>query len=465
MDLGLLKEIVGAPDRDQMPGALGVVSVDESDDVDFLSEVEARERARVPLRRRDIDHGSWAEIDTAGFFEPIKPDVHAWRQRWADARPIKLEGALLGSLQAFAPLLGERDRWAKKLDQTGDGGLLDRMIEAGLGRLDPGFDVLAPGESASLAKRLEARLGSGAEGVREWRFFQSSGYENTGGVPGFWIKNQALSRVVSDRSGRVRFSFGLEGEDDASHDHARLQRVGELARGLLPETALLRDNAELLALLEELDNPLGDDPGEFDPKSLEDAEPEVQSPVDPRVKPGLYFTQDIAYWNAPNGGALMHHDAFEEEYEDRQRAVVYAQLSGATAWIALSTQDLAARVEEFTEALADGDMPWVRNSLFRGQAGESLMRKILKGGRFVYGEIEKPGCGQLGRVINRGPEFTSLLADAGHAFILRAGDIVLLPNHGLGHTTMHSVFCASETPAYSLSLALRRAPANLTPLS
>ena len=57
--------------------------------------------------------------------------------------------------------------------------------------------------------------------------------------------------------------------------------------------------------------------------------------------------------------------------------------------------------------------------------------------------------------MNRGPEFTSFLADAGHAYILEAGDAILLPNHGYTRTAMHSVFCASEEAGYSLSLAVR----------
>jgi len=555
MSGGLLGEIVGAPDRDVMPGDVGVVSVDEHDEAEFLAEVAEREVARVALRRRDIEHGSWAEIRIEGLIEreagTIEANMDAWRQRWADARPLLLEGALLGRLEAFGPVLGERTRQAQELDRTGDGGLLDQLVEAALARanggaprLDAGFDVLPAGMSARLAaqalpgfdarsngkergaaprkrsakdshaspkrfpgsgdhstpKRLhgaddhaapkrgrgtndyaapkrapgaddhrspkrqhgagnhaapkgqrddgeqgQAKRGggkrpepvpelgvAGAEGVREWRFFRSSGHD---AGPGFWLKNQALSRVASDRSGRVRVSFGVEGDDDASHDEALQLRCAELARAVFPETALLRDDPALFELLEALDDPLGEDR------------------ADGRE---LYLTQDIAYWNAPNGGALMHHDAFEEDYAERQRAVVYAQLTGATAWIALSTQDLAARVVEFCEALADGEMPWVKSSLFRGRSGEAALNKILRGGRFVYAELEKPGCGRLGRLVNRGPEFTSLLADAGHAFLVRAGDVVVLPNHGLGHTTLHSVFCASETPAYSISLALRR---------
>ena len=164
MSGGLLGEIVGAPDRDVMPGDVGVVSVDDHDEPDFLAEVAEREVARVALRRRDIEHGSWSEIRTEGLVDleagTNEANMDAWRQRWADARPLLLEGALLGRLEAFGPVLGERTSQAEQLDRTGDGGLLDQLVEAALARtnggsprLDAGFDVLPAGESARLATK------------------------------------------------------------------------------------------------------------------------------------------------------------------------------------------------------------------------------------------------------------------------------------------------------------------------
>ncbi len=66
-----------------------------------------------------------------------------------------------------------------------------------------------------------------------------------------------------------------------------------------------------------------------------------------------------------------------------------------------------------------------------------------------------PGCGALGALVNRGPEFTGWLALHGHAAFLGPGDAILLPNHGLDRTCMHSVFCAGEERAFSLSVAVR----------
>src|SRR5262249_27405143 len=143
-----------------------------------------------------------------------------------------------------------------------------------------------------------------------------------------------------DDSLRVRVSFGRERIDDASGDLRRQRLVARLAETLFPETRLVADHRSLVPLIEGL------------------------------VRDHVLFTQTIAYWNSPEGGALFHHDAFaqDEEAGPGQLGVCYVQLSGRTAWLALSTGDLAARVREFAAELADGSLPWVRAQLFPGQA-------------------------------------------------------------------------------------------------
>ena len=150
--------------------------------------------------------------------------------------------------------------------------------------------------------------------------------------------------------------------------------------------------------------------------------------------------------------ALFHHDAFDEPPEDRQRGVLFAQLAGRTAWLALSIGDLAERVREFGEALAAGELPWVAGAL---DDPEQLV-PLLADGAGLLRELALPGCGRLAGLVNQGPDFTCLLADAGHAFVLEPGDALLLPNHGYARTAMHSVFCASDGLTYGLSFALRR---------
>jgi hypothetical protein len=83
------------------------------------------------------------------------------------------------------------------------------------------------------------------------------------------------------------------------------------------------------------------------------------------------------------------------------------------------------------------------------------LRALARDRARATAELALPGQGVLGPLVNRGPEFTSFLADAGHASVLAAGDAIVLPNRGLRATCLHSVFCASDEIGYSLSMALR----------
>jgi len=272
-------------------------------------------------------------------------------------------------------------------------------------------------------------------------------------IADLWLKSSWLSTHPDDSSLRLRLSFGREVDDDASRDILRHRLVGALASILLPESALITDNPLIAPIVERL------------------------------CGEKVLFTQAIAYWNSPNGGALFHHDAFGEDRIDggdtRQLGVCYLQLSGATAWLTLSIADLAARVREFVAALEQGKRAWVRAQLFepaadrrargahgaQGADGESgaaaaglswpRLCALVADDAKLARELGLPGCGALALLVNRGPEYTSFLAEKGHAAILHPGDAILLPNQGVHATCMHSVFCAGDEPAYSLSLATR----------
>ncbi len=244
-------------------------------------------------------------------------------------------------------------------------------------------------------------------------------------VSNLWIKTQQLSMHEDDASVRMRFSFGDEGTDDASRDMARHKLVREMANRLMPEAAAIHEDLELRALLQEW---IGATP---------------------------ILTQGIAYWNSPNGGALFHHDAFDEPQHGRQRGVLYSQITGSTAWLALSIQDLALRVREFVEFMADGTLPAAHKALIEDrEEGEETLRVVADNDRLMK-TLSEPSCGILGPLVNYGPDFTALCADAGHGFVLAPGDVICLPNHGYESTCMHSVFCAGEETGFSLSLAVR----------
>jgi hypothetical protein len=457
----VLEAILEAPDRERIPGARPIVPIDAGDAGDtgdigstentggarderaFRDAVEARMLGTTMLERRGAWHGEWAELDPERVSPHALGRLAELGRRWHDARPIVLAGAAADMLDGFAADIAGGEELRAELSEPG--GLrrwLARCSEAlSPGELAPSFIVL--GKRATLydperdidrvfVESFAASVGRGRK------------------VADLWLKSSWLSTHADDSSLRLRFSFGREGDDDASRDILRHRLVAELTAILLPESALITANPSITQVVEGL------------------------------CGEAVIFTQGIAYWNSPNGGALFHHDAFGEDRIDdgdtRQLGVCYLQLSGATAWLALSIGDLATRVRQFVAALERGERPWVRAQLF-GQSGEpqkksgnkigdksgtsptsmpwSRLRALVDDDAKLALELGLPGCGALGPLVNRGPEFTCFLAEKGHAVILHPGDAILLPNRGVHATCMHSVFCASEDTGYSLSLAIR----------
>lgn len=401
---GLLAELLGAPDRDRCPGARPVVAVSEEDPPEFIAEVQDRCVAAPRLHRRGVHHGDWAELADALAFYPQEP-LPILARRWEEARPVILHDVLSDEVMELV-------RTERRLGDLSAPEGLRAWAEEREAHLAPDFERLGAEQTAPLTDERDlARVG-----------FSWSG-DDGASVSDLWIKSQRLSTHPEDASLRVRFSAGEEVDDDASRDQHRHRLVARLAERFVPEIAALHRDGELRSLI-----------GEW-------------------IRSRPLLTQAICYWNAPNGGALFHHDAFDEPAEGRQRGVLYAQLTGSTAWLALSLDDLMARVREFVEPLEPEDLAGLC-----GAPGEGDSLALLIGSdKRLRQELAAPGCGRLAHLVNRGPEFTGFLADAGHGFIVSEGDVILLPNHGLGNTCMHSVFCASEEPAFSLSLAIRDA--------
>ena len=407
---GQLFELLNAPDRDRCPGARPVVSVAETDDPAFIAEVDAHCVAAPTLTRRGHFHGNWAELDDSLAFVPRDP-LTVLAERFQNARPIVLHDALPDDVLVPAPT-------AKRFAALSTPSGLADLLEARAAHLDPDFRALgAAHELVDERDVAKTRIG--------WREHDTS--RPSRHADDLWIKTQELSNHPDDASLRMRFSFGEEVVDDASDDNFRHRLVARLAERLIPELQALHADPELRGLI-----------GEW-------------------IKARPLFTQSIAYWNAPNGGALFHHDAFAEDAREPpgQRGVLYAQVTGSTAWLALSQSDLADRIIEFSDLLGDGTLLHVDEILARHLENYDALRALMTDRSHLMRELSSPGCGRVGPIVNLGPEFTSLLADAGHSFVLDPGDVVILPNHGVGRTCMHSVFCASSEPAFSLSMAIR----------
>ncbi len=404
------RELLDAPDRDRCPGAAPVLAYREDDEPEYLAALEANATARVGLNRRGIHHGQWVALPPSQAGPLDRPADALLEERWHTARPI-LMPSLLSTDTLDLPSRAARSRAPDTLHTLlGTHGGLRRFLEDSRSHLPPGYRLADSLPTVDRERDIEC-----------YSFKSPTDQEH----PALWAKSGRLSNDPNDSSLRLRFSFGREGPDDASRNLAGHLAVQELAGSLLPEAKALESNRALMEFLEA------------------------------RLEGPALLTQHIAYWNAPGGGALMHHDAFREPLEGGQRGVVYAQLEGRTAWLALSIEDLARRVIEVVEYMQEGELDWVREDLFPDEETFSwLGRMILRFGR-VRKELSKPGCGRLGPLVGRGPEFTALLADAGHAFVLEPGDVLILPNQGLEATCMHSVFCADDTTALGLSLAIR----------
>jgi hypothetical protein len=394
---GLFRDVLLDPERDSVPEARPVVSLRGDEDPDFEREVRQREHRRLVLERRGVSHGTLAVLEPAGLIPPRprrrRREVIA-AQRFCAAQPLFFPRLVVpaGALAREAAALHAR------LER---GELCAWLAEAGVALADPDaprFDPERDFGRAIVAPELGAEL---------------------------WLKAGRLSTHPGDRSLRLRVSFGREELDDASPDEPRHRAVSALGQALFPGAHALLGAPELAEWLQ----------------------------LSSGTK--LYATQGIAYWNAPGGGALFHHDAFFEEGSGGQRGVLYWQASGATLWLALSMEDLVARVREFAGWLAAGELPWLCEELALGAADLEWLRDVTSRRAVLVHELALPGCGGLGRILDRSQEFTALCADAGHALCLEPGDALLLPNHGPERTAMHSVFHAGGEIAYGLSFALR----------
>jgi hypothetical protein len=354
----------------------------------------------VKLTRRGVEHGQWAVLDPRGLVEPPPPSKLlrgqlAWR--WHAGRPVALPGCLGEAVRGLRVLLREREAQHQELCLPG---ALARFLASA--RLAPRFAVGEPLGREDPERDVERLPVEAAPG------------------DGTWVKTGRLSTHAEDRSLRLRVSFGAEAMDDDSEDERRHARTTELGRALLPEIAAVEANPLIERLLR------------------------LFTGGDTR------FAQAIAYWNAPGGGALFHHDAFREE-PGGQLGVLFAQMAGRTAWLALSIEDLARRMTEVAELIAEGELACMAEEL-----GErvSILRRLARDPRTLLRELASPGCGELSAAVNR-PEVTSYLADAGHALVLEPGDVLLLPNHGFARTAMHSVWCGGIGVGYGVSLGVR----------
>ncbi|MEZ5962620.1 MAG: hypothetical protein R3F56_02125 [Planctomycetota bacterium] len=342
-------------------------------------------RAR-PLLRRGVLHGHVADsgppTEAAAPAGTQTEDAGVdLSEAFAGAEPIALPGVLR---PALTPLREDIERSLELFEHLRQGG---RFLDVVLAALDDVPDLRPEGSTVDRldAREIEKVYVSGLVDGRCAR-----------GGRDVWAKLQWIARDEADLSLRVRFSCGTEHLHDWPHHVEGQKWANRLAEVLFPEGAALTDSAELDDVL----------------RAVVGAAPRL--------------SERIVYSNAPAGGAVFHHDA-----DATQRAVLYGQLAGATAWLALPATALAEAVVSHARETGRADLPQAR--------ADALRRLDQEDDHALFG------------LLNEDPAFTARLAADGWLMVLEAGDALLLPSHDREHTAWHSVFALGDAPSLAHS--------------
>ena len=231
-----------------------------------------------------------------------------------------------------------------------------------------------------------------------------------------WLKASWLSFYEGDASLRFRFSFGVDLVEDVAADRNRQHHAARLTEAIFPESSIITQNEELAQSLKTILN--GND---------------------------FKFVERIVYFNAPEGGAYLHHDR-----ERGHAGVVYAQLSGQTFWLALAKKTLVNEIIFFIEKC--------QKSVWPNNINQSIKLEILDSSTSkekLAIELESFSNSALIHLINETADFVQQLIEHGHSRHLTPGDVILLPQDSELDCCWHSVFCLGDESGEALSFAIR----------
>ena len=274
-----------------------------------------------------------------------------------------------------------------------------------LDRLQPKFELLAASCDESDAQEIETLdfdVMQGDEVVAE----------------GLWVKASWLSFEEEDASLRFRFSFGMVGYEDVAADFDRQQYAAELTEAIFPASRIISENASLQKMLCDI----------LDTKQAS-------------------YVERIIYFNAPQGGAQFHQDV-----ERGHAGVIFAQLYGRTAWLALSKTQLIKEIQLFMNT--DHAQRDYLATINDEQAWQTLVQHCGST-KSINEYLDASDNDAIEYLINRVPRFTQTLIEKGYGFILNPGDALLLPQDDVNNCCWHSVFCIDDYPGQALSFAIR----------
>jgi hypothetical protein len=232
-----------------------------------------------------------------------------------------------------------------------------------------------------------------------------------------WCKASWLSFHDEDASLRFRFSWGMEGYEDVAADPLKQAWAAKLCDALFPESSIItQDNI----ILDYLSSILGKAPS---------------------------FVERIVYFNAPNGGAQMHHDV-----ERGHAGVVFAQLSGSTFWLAIAKPKLMDEIFSFvTNPQYQTDI----EAVLPQKEDREALTKLCENRENLSCYMEEPDHELVEAIMDRCPAFITQLVKHGYSHTLETGDVLLLPQRDLDNCVWHSVFTLGDTPGEALSFAVR----------
>lgn len=348
----------------------------DSHSVDLAASLRRRGREVWPLMRREADLGQVVTVHRN------LPDARAEANAWRAGEPIFLPGVLGSAPQRFAPEIAES---LAMFDRLRDGGGFLDEIEARLAN-DDSLRYAGSTVDQDDPREIERLFvdAVGPEAVED---------EDAEAIAAdLWAKLTWITADEVDASLRIRFSNGLDQLEEwmTTSDHT----------GSWVDQFALRAFPECRALL---------------------CCKELRTRLDRMIARPHRLSERIVYNNAPNGGAIFHHDA-----EPAQLGVIYAQLEGRTAWFSMEKQRLA----------------------------DLLVRVGWRNRRTALAAMDASSDQEVLEVLNRDASFAALLAAHGGLFLLREGDAIVLPSPSFDHTAWHSVLAVGDTPSLSHSYGI-----------
>ncbi|MDQ6951427.1 MAG: hypothetical protein Q9M26_07160 [Mariprofundales bacterium] len=355
----------------------------------------------IPLSRRG-DHLGWLNRK-----QPHTPSSSNHREQWLQMEAILLPGAVQNRLAAFQHAIDSSH------------GLMAKLVA---GENPSAIIDQEPYYQQQLADQFSLAMVSSEDhdqqAIEKLYFLADVDAEVKDNMDDHevWCKASWLSFHPDDASLRLRFSFGIEGIEDVAADPNREHLAGELCRRLFPESALISDDTTLQA--------------------------QLAATLD---LPAIDFVERIVYFNAPNGGALMHHDV-----ERGHAGVIYAQISGRTFWLALGKPQLIEEIRQFVAT-----QPQAVAQALPTSEQRAALQQLCNHPEQMAQLLNQAEHTLLESVIDHSAEFIHQVANHGYGYLLEPGDALLMPQTDEEACVWHTVFCLDDEPGEGLSFAMR----------